>query len=364
LIPEQIAAARLRRSGLVEQLGDAAEVARKLVGIQSQFLPASGLSIAGRTNGPFSGSLLDRLLNEERRLVRLWGQRNTVHVYDAQDWAMVVAASRAIPTYRTSLCKRLGEPEEAMEAALDRIADLLLAGGRLTRADLVEADPSLEPWLSFGNIPIIDLVRRGLACHAGVEGGQSYFAHREAWLPAFDGVVPETDAAGMRLAVRYFAGYGPATVQDFAFWLGAKVGDARRWVEGAGSELEEIRVGGESWVDVVDAPTAARSGREELPGARLLYRFDPLLLAHRDKAWLVDEDRYKAVWRKAGYVEAVVLIGGRISGTWTYDRSARGVGITLAPFRRLTRAERSALAEDAETVARYFEVELDSVDVA
>ena len=65
---------------------------------------------------------------------------------------------------------------------------------------------------------------------------------------------------------------------------------------------------------------------------RLLHRFDPLLLAHKDKAWIVDPERYKAVWRKAGYVEAVILRRGRVAGTWGYERATRGTVVWLAPF--------------------------------
>ena len=43
---------------------------------------------------------------------------------------------------------------------------------------------------------------------------------------------------------------------------------------------------------------------------RLLGRFDPLLLAHRDKDWVVPAKYYNRVWRPAGHIEGVVLESG------------------------------------------------------
>ena len=49
---------------------------------------------------------------------------------------------------------------------------------------------------------------------------------------------------------------------------------------------------------------------------RLLGRWDPMLLALKDKSWLIDNEHKKKVWRPGGNVEATLLIHGRIAGTW------------------------------------------------
>jgi hypothetical protein len=87
---------------------------------------------------------------------------------------------------------------------------------------------------------------------------------------------------------------------------------------------------------------------------KLLGRFDPLLLAHRDKTWLVDGERYDAVWRPAGHIEATLLVGGRVAGTWRYKRRANTLDVTLAPFGRLTKAVRRAIERQASGMAHFF----------
>jgi hypothetical protein len=355
---DDVARTRLARSGLVEPFAAAADVARALIGVQSQFVPPAGLAIMNRLAEPFTDTDLDALLHERRSLLRLWGQRNTVHVYHVADWPTVVSASRAIPSYRQRLTDRLGRTDADLEQALDRMTSILAGVERASRSDLAQADPSLAPWLQWGNIPIIDLVRRGDACHAGVVGGRSYFAHRDVWLPDVEWVTPSTDDAAVSLARRYFATYGPATVHDFAFWLGARAGDARRWVRVLRDELVELDVDGELYLDLALSagvgPSRGAPAPDE-PPPLLLHRFDPLLLAHKNKSWIVDDAHYKAVWRKAGYVEAVVLEGGRIVGTWAYDRRATGIAVTLSPFGTLRRGTVTALKRRAERIAAYFD---------
>ena len=90
----------------------------------------------------------------------------------------------------------------------------------------------------------------------------------------------------------------------------------------------------------------------------MLNRFDPLLLGLKDKTWLIDPAHYKKVWREAAIVDAVLLVGGRIEGTWRYERSKKGIAITLAPFSPLTRPVRQALEKQAAGVADFFGVPL------
>ena len=349
---EAVAWERLRRSGLVEPFSDPVAVAGAMIGVQSQFVPPAGLAIRHRLAQPFTAADLDRHLHERRDLLRLWGQRRTVHVYDTRDWPTMVAASRSLPSYRGRLVDLLGKTEEELEAALETIARLLEREGRMCRAEMLIAEPSLEPWFQYGTGMMMELVRRGTACHAGLEGGRSYFAWRETWRPDLDWKPPSASEAGAALARRYFRSYGPATASDFVFWTGARASDARAWIEEVRSELTEVAVEGETMY-VAGPLDPAPPPRSSWP-VLFVHRFDPMLLAHKDKRWIVDDEFYKAVWRKAGYVEASVLRKGRIVGTWGYERKGRKVGVWLTPFDRFTADVTRAAEPAAEGVADYL----------
>jgi hypothetical protein len=52
-----------------------------------------------------------------------------------------------------------------------------------------------------------------------------------------------------------------------------------------------------------------------------LFRFDPVLLANKDKTWIVPARHYKKVWRIAAIVEGVILgEDGMAWATWKYEK--------------------------------------------
>ena len=87
-----------------------------------------------------------------------------------------------------------------------------------------------------------------------------------------------------------------------------------------------------------------------------------MLLANKDKSWLIDDQHKKKVWRPGGNVEAVLLIHGRIAGTWRYDRRSKDLRIRLSPFTRLTRGATRAEERQAKAVAKFFGLELAALD--
>ena len=73
---------RQRRSGLVRRLPSPVASARRLLGVQAQLAPAASLAFWNRT-ADCTAEALEEARVRHRTLVRMWGQRNTVHVYDA-----------------------------------------------------------------------------------------------------------------------------------------------------------------------------------------------------------------------------------------------------------------------------------------
>ena len=355
LSPSQAAWFRLRRSGLITPFPSPEAAASALVGIQAQVIPPAGLSLWNRTQGLHLDAFHDRLYTR-RSLVKLWGQRGTLHLYPSAEWPLYYAAFKALKTWWERRLAREGGDQNALRDAVQRVAALMQQGGLFSRKDLRAVDPDLDQWLSTANGLVMELVRDALVCHAQPSGSQSRFAHRMVWLPDLAWHPPSTDDACLELARRFFSAYGPASTQDLAYWFGATVAQARRWTDALTAEIVEVHLEGRPcWArpQDLDDLAVAPPPRASWP-TRLLYRFDPLLLALKDKTWLIDPAHYKRVWREAAIVEAVLLVGGRIEGTWRYKRSAKGLSISIAPFSPLASPVRDALEEQAAGVAAFF----------
>ena len=365
---------RLRRSGLIAPFASPEQAARALAGVQAQILTASMLALWSRTaTGAATEADVAARLFESRSLLRLWGQRHTLHLYDTTDWPLIHAAHAQRRTWWERDAERDPEVEIALfREGVARAGELLRQRGTLSRKELRSSgiplpEALLSPW---GGV-FAELVRLGEACHARWDGGEARYAHRTHWLPGSGWEPPSAEEAHLELARRYFRCYGPASVADLAYWRGSPAGDARRWVAALEGELVTLEVetpaGRREMLMLADDLTVAAETppeREAWP-VRMLGRFDPLLLAHREKDWVVPATAYDRVWRPAGHIEGVVLEHGRAVATWRYERiGAAQLAVRVFPFRPpLPLRVSKEVRRQAKEVARFFGLKLADVRI-
>ena len=367
---EQIRWFRLRRSGLLEPFATPEATARALAGVQAQILTASMLAMWNRSaSGASTEAEVAARLFDERTLLRLWGQRHTLHLYDTADWPLVHAAFAD----RRTWWERDAARDPAVEIAefregVARAAALLRERGTLSRKELRAArvpmpEALFSPW---GGV-FAELVRIGEACHARWDGGEARYAHRSHWLPGLAWTPPTAAEANVELARRYFRCYGPAAAADFAYWRGGAAGPGQASVKALETELAEVDTdGGPLLIAREDVETLFETPPEPAQWpVRLLGRFDPLLLAHRVKDWVVPAKCYHRVWRPAGHIEATVLAHGCAVATWRYDRIGAGrLAIRVFPFRApLPRQVGKEVRRQAREVARFFGLTLAEVRI-
>ncbi|RIK58280.1 MAG: winged helix DNA-binding domain-containing protein [Chloroflexi bacterium] len=367
---EQMRWFRLRRSGLVKPYATPVAAARALMGVQAQILPAAALALWNRTPRLTYAGFED-LLYRRRSLVKLWGQRHTLHVYDSRDWPLLHAARSVNRTWWERQAENgdyafQNYTLEDYRRLVEQVAELLRTRKTMGRSDLRTSglDVPEELYNAWGGI-FADLVRQGYACHAGRVGNEGHFAHRERWLPKLAWDPPAPAEANRAMAARYFAAYGPSTTRDFLYWRAINRGDAQASLDALASDLAEVRVDGAP-MHVLRAGLATLRRRPpdaEAWPVRLLYRFDPYLLAHRDKGWVVDPAHYNAVWRPAGHIEGIVLAHGRGLGTWRYDRKGKGLAIQVTPFAPLPAYVAQQIPALAEQVAAFFGLPLSDLQI-
>lgn len=285
----------------------------------------------------------------DRTVVRTWPMRGTLHFVAPADirWMLALLAPRAIAGQR-GRHRQL----ELDQAAFDRSRDFLtraLEGGRqLTRDalyDILEAS-GVSTAGQRGIHILARLAQEGLLCFAARQGKQQTFALLEEWVPAARKL--ERDEALAELAGRYFTSHGPATVQDFTWWSGLTVADARTGIELAGSHLERETINSQDYWLAAAEPAA----RPESSTAWLLPPFDEYTVAYKDRSAVLDPAQ-GGVISGNGIFYPVVILDGRVAGTWKRVFKKGTVVIILSPFAPLKKKEREAVAAAAERYGAF-----------
>jgi hypothetical protein len=153
------------------------------------------------------------------------------------------------------------------------------------------------------------------------------------------------DAAAVELVRSYLAAFGPASRADIARWAGM----ARVVVDRGLAGLELRRFRDELDRELYDLPRAALPGADVRAPARLLPRFDNLVLAHEDRRRVIADEHRSAVI-EGGEVRATFLVDGFVAGLWTVD----GGRVRLEPFAPLPRSARRDLADEASRLEEFL----------
>jgi hypothetical protein len=286
--------------------------------------------------------------------------RGTLHLLPASEWRTWIALLR---TREWRITPGWVKYHRITAAELDAITGAIpeaLAGDPLTRDELADQVAAITGLSHLGDqlrsgwtAVFKPAANRGLLCQGPPRDGGITFTDPGRWLGS-TGEEPDPETALATVLARFLDAYGPATREDLARWLGVTPKAARGMLARHVDGLTEVSVEGHrAWMTAEGATAAERSGTAK--GAYLLPGFDPYVLApishrpHTIPAGHVDD-----VSRAAGWISPVLLVDGRIAGTWEAARSGTGTTVTLTPFGELpakvVRAAREHLA------ARYTPV--------
>ena len=121
-------------------------------------------------------------------------------------------------------------------------------------------------------------------------------------------------------------------------------------------ELAEVDLEGRrAWVRADDV--AGLRAQEPFRGVRLLPGFDPFtneLPRHVES--VLGDDLHDRVHRTAGWVTPVVIVDGRVGGTWEIENGRGGAGtVRVQPFRRWRGGARKELRAEVDRLAAFLE---------
>jgi Winged helix DNA-binding domain len=183
----------------------------------------------------------------------------------------------------------------------------------------------------------------GIVCSGPRRGRQFTYALLEERAPR--AVTLARDEALAELARRFFQSHGPATTHDLAKWSGLTIADARRGLEEVKGGFDHETIDGHTyWFTGTEPPPAARA-----PKAYLLPNYDEYTVGYRHHAAVFDTARINQL-----VFNHIVVIDGRVTGTWRRTLEKDSVIIESSFFAPLTKAEARAVAAAAARYGRFI----------
>eukprot|EP00474_Spongospora_subterranea_P002679 CRZ03137.1 hypothetical protein [Spongospora subterranea] len=339
-------------------------VADALFGVQAQEHVASVISIWNRLQ---DGSHLCGKKNQRNtidkatilakgdNLIKLWGQRGTLHVFCIKDWPIVASSfGQALLDQRNN---RVADPLQ-IRRHVDRIVKEFESNSHQTNRD------RFDPMISRGIRMMLTLEGHGAWRYHSLPNKICNLTPRSSLYPSTWNLPPRLDALRVA-ALRYFASYGPALEIDFRFMMGITALPSKTVIASLieAGELVQITIDARPYL----LPSVLKRQFESFivtsSPVRLLYKFDPILLAHSDKSWLIEPEYKARVWGKCAVVHATVLIKGKISGIWklSWPRKLQAkVDITL--FHDIKASDRKAIDMQIAGIARCLQAEEYCID--
>ena len=372
----RVLALRLARQGLIERAGPdgLVDVVGRLVGLHAQVMSSAELQAGARIDGLRATDVREALW-DRRALVKTWAFRQTLHLLTPNDLAEFVVAARSLERWHTAAWLRYFKMTEAGVSEVIGAIGGVLSDHPMTRVEVVDAvvkrvrrphlrDDMLTGWGTF----LGPAAQRGQLIFGPSDGRNVAFVDPSDWLGrriAIDEDPAAADEALGRMIGRYLAAFPGSSREMIArWWGGGRMTGVTRALKALPVPLAEVdidRMRGLVRVEDLDA----LAGVSPAHPLRLLPGFDPFTndLPRRVEAVLGD-GHHDLVHRTAGWVTPIVVMDGRVAGTWEIAAGKGGAGsVVVQRFHRWRGGARRELEEEVDRIAAFLDRPL-SVEVA
>ena len=310
-------AARISKLRLSNQHvpGDVFHSPKELVGwmgaIQAQDYSMAKYAIGVRLKNS-TDQIIENAINKAE-IIRTHVLRPTWHFVTAEDirWMLELTAknlNRAL----SSNNKRLELDEQTFRKSNTILEKILRDGNHLTRKEIMvelEKKGIKTNDLRAGHIMFraeTDLV----VCNGIKRNKQFTYALFEEKVPSAKKFTKEEALAN--LAQRYFLSHGPATLQDFAWWSGLSVRDAKKGLESVQSKLTTVKLKDNQFWFSGDLELKKTAGNKLI----FLPSYDEFLISYKSRDVSIEPQHTSHTFTNNGIFNPIIVYNAKVIGIW------------------------------------------------
>ena len=289
----------------------------------------------------------------EGEILRTHVMRPTWHLVAAEDirWMLKLSAQRIISA-NDSFAKGydLDIPNEVYTKAHDLLEKILCGKKSLTKQEI--AEHFNRSGIVADNHRMTRFMARaeqeGIICSGEDRGSKCTYALLEERVPPMPELTKDESLA--RLARSYFRSHSPAVLQDFIWWSGLPVSDAKQAVYLIASELTTEQWKEQTWYIHDTCRT-----RGKLSGhIHLLPSYDEYLLGYKDRTDVLALEHYPKAFTNNGLFFPIVLHNGQVIGNWDKSEKKKSVDLKYSWFRQVADMNGETLERERQKFARFL----------
>jgi hypothetical protein len=355
--PTDISLIRLINQQIVEsKLKTAKEIVGWMGAVQAQDFNmvkwAIGIRLHNSTN-----TIIESAINAGE-IIRTHLLRPTWHFVSANDiyWMLDLTG----PHIKASMRFRDRELEltETVYAKSNSIFTKSLQGGKhLTREELVTE-------LERANIATDDnrashlLMRAeldGVICSGKIKNNRQSYALLSERVPKITTL--NRDEALSQLALTYFTSHCPATLQDFIWWSGLSVADARH-------ALEMVKPNFIS--ETMNQQTYWLTHSFSIPKpdkdfVHLLPAFDEFIISYKDRTAVLPFENHNKAVSNNGIFKPIIVINGQVKGIWRRTIKKGKIILEIESFLELDETTNSQIEKASLSFENFMNKKIEIV---
>ena len=337
---------------------DPSQVVKCLGAVQSQDYAggkwALGLRMKSATN-----AALDKAFNEGK-ILRTHILRPTWHFVAPEDIRWMLALSGPRVHAVNGFMYRQQELDRTIIKKSYAVLEKVLQGNtHLTRTELgsafAQAGIKNAQGIRLGYF-MMAAELDGIICSGARRGKQFTYALLEERVPMIKGLTREE--ALVELTRRYFATRAPATLQDFTWWSGLTMADAKEGIDALKSQfVSEVIDGKTYWFDNSVSPM-----KEKSPAAHLLPNYDEYFIGFKDRSAIGEVANQAGIKSDdPSFLAHVIILDGQLVGGWKRTIQKDAVQIQFMLITDLTKSQISAVDRAAGQFGDFLQLPVERI---
>ncbi|MCW3102082.1 MAG: hypothetical protein JWO09_522 [Bacteroidetes bacterium] len=303
--------------------------------MQAQDPAAARWSVAQRMASPSGKAVLKAV--DDRKIVRTWLLRNTLHFVAAADIHWMLRLIGPVVLQRNASAYRKQDLDEHTFEKISTVLAAALKGGRqLTRKELfsIFEQHKIPTGGQRGSHILYMAALKGMICLGSLKGKQETYTLLDEWVRPSAKLSREVSLA--ELALRYFQSHGPATLQDFTWWSGLPAADAKSGLAAAKKDLHTEAFNSQ------DHYMKKEMHKASAEQAFLISGYDEYFVGYKDRSIVLDDEYANEVTPGNGF-SPVLILDGKVAGTWKRTITKNTVEFDIKPFAPLGPAHKKAI---------------------